>query len=304
MIRKAGLQASFDYYADEYAIIWVNTMMTVSQGRNAVAGRLCVAVGALIALPLMLSSAQAVATTISTSGGGSAGTERCLVGVGTLGSDTCTGTASSGFAGQDSIVNLLINDIGGDWQRIVDPADSIFTYLANSSGDTTSVRGRARFASNADTFGATVNGTYTQLFGVLPSNRVLLSGDPSLGAFVSLDTLGLLSGDFWEPTIETPDGNFYSSNPADNPGGLDRMVTFRTVDPINDPSDGFNAFRYIIAFEDHVNNLGDGDYNDYVVELEFSALRTATLPEPASLALVALGFAGMGALRYRRKTIA
>ncbi|MDA0663736.1 MAG: PEP-CTERM sorting domain-containing protein, partial [Proteobacteria bacterium] len=90
---------------------------------------------------------------------------------------------------------------------------------------------------------------------------------------------------------------FYTSLASDNLNGLDHMVVFKTVNPINDVlADGFQAFRYIVGFED-LPNLGDLDYNDYVVEILFSAV--ASVPEPGTLALFGAGLFGLSRLRRR-----
>lgn len=259
-------------------------------------------IGAFLGLPLMLSTAHAVPTFVDTMGGHN-GNERCLVGTGSFGNNTCTGGGT--FGNQSSIVDLIINDINTtenlslSWERVTDPADNVFTFLSNAN-TSTSVRGRARYAGYNNKFGATVDGAYSELLGApLPQNTVLLGNNVS--DFTSLD-LGLTSGDFWNPTLVAGDGKVYTSDPTDNLNGLDHMVTFRTIDPINDPDlDGFAAFRYIIAFED-LPDLGDEDYNDYVVEINFAALQTTNVPEPAALSLFGLGIVGLGLMRRRRKT--
>ena len=260
-------------------------------------------IGAVMGLPLMLSTAHAVPTFVDTMGGHN-GNERCLVGSGAFGNNTCTGGGT--FGNQSSIVDLIINDINTtenlslSWERITDPADNLFTFLSNGN-TATSVQGRARYAGYSNKFGGTVDGDYTELLGTpLAKNTVLLGND--VGGFIPVD-LGLTSGDAWKPTLVAGDGKIYTSDPLDNLNGLDHMVAFRTINPINDPdADGFAAFRYIIAFED-LPDLGDEDYNDYVVEINFAALQTTSVPEPAALSLFGLGIVGLGLMRRRRKTV-
>lgn len=264
------------------------------------------------AVLLPLSMAQA---TTFIEARGSSGGERCLVGANSFGQSgeigkTCTGGGF--YDGKSSVVDLIIKDIGGDlaWERIDDPADSFFTYLSSAT-QSTQVQGRARYAGYNNAFGATLeNGDYHELISGLSSNgKVLLSdctdvsGCGALSAgFSSLDSViaGLTSGDVWKPTIDVK-GNgttFYTSHASDNLNGLDHMVAFKTVDPVNDSSaDGFEAFRYILGFED-LPTLGDLDYNDFVVEILFSAV--STVPAPGALALFGIGLVGVAGMRRKR----
>ncbi len=75
-----------------------------------------------------------------------------------------------------------------------------------------------------------------------------------------------------------PNPNAYRNN------GIYALI-FRTADP----------YRFVIAFEDLLD--GDFDYNDVVLTATFSP---AVVPVPPAVALMALGMAGVGALRLRR----
>lgn len=268
--------------------------------------------GLLLGAVVMLQSTAQATTYIEARG--SNGNERCLVGADSFGQSgqigkTCTGGGA--YDGQASIVDLIINDIGGglSWERVNDPLDSLFTYLSSAT-KTTQVQGRARYAGYGNTFGATIDGNYHELIGTAPNGKVLLTNCTgvtncqTIGAsseFVELDSVisGLTSGDVWKPTINVQGlgTTFYTSLASDNLNGLDHMVVFKTVNPINDVlDDGFQAFRYIVGFED-LPNLGDLDYNDYVVEILFSAV--ASVPEPGTLALFGAGLFGLSRLRRR-----
>ena len=74
------------------------------------------------------------------------------------------------------------------------------------------------------------------------------------------------------------------------------MVTWLIAGVAGHPDNHVGAF--VIAFED-LSGLGDRDYNDLVVEVR--GVSDAPIPLPATLALVAAGLAGLGALRVRAR---
>ncbi len=203
--------------------------------------------------------------------------------------DLCDGLAGTSQWGAGDTSHKVLERYYKSFTRIDDSADQIWHSLGNGG-----VYVVAKFAGYMNALGYS-----TDPVTGLPIITLAADQGGNVDAVFKTASLGLGDGTVFVWTIQgIGQGYTYYSLPALNPGGLDRMVTFRVGEIWNDPAHHeLGSYiptdpTYVVCFED----LTDFDYQDLVVEVH----GVAPIPEPLTLISALVGVSGLGAYVRRR----
>jgi hypothetical protein len=144
--------------------------------------------------------------------------------------------------------------------------------------------------------------TDRQAFGFLPGasgmgyENIFTARDYGYLSGLSGSIDPILSGSVFRFATRPRTDLIWSSDPMNNDGGSDQMITYRIIGSSGRADNQVGA--YVLAWEQD-NWLGDRDYNDLIVEVS----GVSPVPEPATLALLGLGLAGLTGWRVRRRKL-
>jgi hypothetical protein len=177
---------------------------------------------------------------------------------------------------QGNVMDTLFGP--GNYTRVDDTLDQLWSNMSGAA------KIRALFGSESDLYYN--SGSHPDLFVSAPG-----SGGYTDQSWVSLPS----TSETFNWIIHNPIEGTFSSIQSQNSGN-DQMVTFQITGNTGNPTNVIG--NYVIAWE-AVQNLGDKDYQDLVVEVS----SVSPIPEPATLSLLALGAVVLlGGLRLRRRS--
>ncbi len=192
-----------------------------------------------------------------------------------------------------SIGALAVSFASADKAKAAWTASGLLGLVGESTSDWTFIGGNDSLWSGAGSATFEVKfASFNNSMGFADAagnNKTFILDKDSVGAQVFVPSF-----DPFTFYLDTPpwDGNtWYSKKSLNGPNQKDHLLTFRNK---TDPLD------FLLFWEDL--DLGDADYNDFIVRVNLTSGGPQSVPEPASLGLIGLGLLGLGLARRRRNS--
>ncbi len=223
--------------------------------------------------------------------------------IGYLLTDTGGFTSTTSVLGGDSVAGMLVGAGGSD------PA--AFNFTANGDPYTIEVLFSATGLPGDITMGwynVSTPSILNPIFSNVGETSAPLPPPTAFSGGTSGSQYGFYATMCYNPPTCTVTATYYTQSADGTTASLGTVTPFGTI---GDPT-AFNHFalfnlnsnpgNYVLAFSEAPNGGGTeqfGDFQDFVVELQDTA--AASVPEPATLAIVGLGLVTLGIVRRRSR---